>query len=41
MGGLLQGLRKYGFIILYGLLLSGMLWELIGPPYAFLRGLLL
>jgi len=41
MGGLLQGLRQYGFIILYGLLLTGVLWELIGPPYAFLRGLLL
>jgi Zn-dependent protease len=41
MGGLLQGLRQYGFIILYGLLLTGVLWDLIGPPYAFLRGLLL
>ena len=41
MGGLLQGLRQYGFIILYGLLLTGMLWELVGPPFNFLQGLLL
>lgn len=41
LGGLLQGLRQYGFIILYGLLLTGMLWELVGPPFNFLQGLLL
>jgi Zn-dependent protease len=41
MGGLLQGLRQYGFIILYALLLTGVLWSLVGPPYRFLQGLLL
>jgi Zn-dependent protease len=41
MGGLLQGLRQYGFIILYGLLLTGVLWQLVEPPYDFIRGLLL
>ena len=41
MGGLLQGLRQYGFIILYVLLFTGVLWDLIGPPYSFIRGLLL
>jgi Zn-dependent protease len=41
MGGLLQGLRQYGFIILYGLLLTGILWQLIEPPMEFIRGLLL
>jgi Zn-dependent protease len=41
MGALLQGLRQYGFIILYGLLLTGTLWDLVGPPFVFLRGLLL
>jgi Zn-dependent protease len=41
MGGLLQGLRQYGFIILYGLLLTGILWQLVEPPYDFIRGLLL
>ena len=40
LSGLLSGqaarafdsLRSYGFLILYGLLLSGILWRLIGPP---------
>jgi Zn-dependent protease len=41
MSGLLQGLRQYGFIILYGLLLTGILWQLVEPPYDFIRGLLL
>jgi Zn-dependent protease len=41
MGGLLQGLRQYGFIILYALLLTGVLWTLVGPPYRFLQRLLL
>lgn len=41
LSGLIDGLRAYGFIILYGLMLTGVLWDLIGPPYGFLRGLLL
>ncbi len=41
MGALLHGLRQYGFIILYALLLTGTLWLLVEPPYAFIRGLLL
>jgi len=41
MGGVLHGLRQYGFIILYGLLLTGILWQLVEPPYDFIRGLLL
>ena len=41
MGGLLQGLRQYGFIILYALMFTGVLWQLILPPFEFLRGLLL
>jgi Zn-dependent protease len=40
LSGLLSGqaarvfdsLRSYGFLILYGLLLSGILWRLVGPP---------
>jgi Zn-dependent protease len=41
MGGLLHGLRQYGFIILYAMLFTGVLWDLIGPPFNFIRGLLL
>ncbi|HVL70132.1 MAG TPA: site-2 protease family protein [Vicinamibacterales bacterium] len=41
MAGLLYGLRRFGFIILYALLFTGVLFRLIGPPVAFLRGLLL
>jgi Zn-dependent protease len=26
-------LRPYGFLILYGLLFSGILWRVVGPPY--------
>ncbi|MEO5896686.1 MAG: site-2 protease family protein [Vicinamibacterales bacterium] len=36
-----QGVRQYGFLILYALILSDVLWSLIGPPYLFLRTLLL
>jgi Zn-dependent protease len=28
-----ERLRPYGFLILYGLLFSGILWRVIGPPY--------
>ena len=41
MAGIFYALRQYGFIILYALLLTGLLWTLIGPPYEFLKGLLL
>ena len=41
MGGVLQGLRQYGFLILYGLMLSGILWQLVDPPYDFLLRLML
>jgi Zn-dependent protease len=37
----IQALRQYGFIILYALILTDLLWKLIGPPFEFLRGLLL
>ena len=41
MSNVIYGLRQYGFIILYALILTDVLWTLIGPPYEFLRGLLL
>jgi Zn-dependent protease len=41
MGGLIQGLRQFGFIILYALLLSGLLWQLVDPPSKLILGLLL
>jgi Zn-dependent protease len=28
-----ERIRPYGFLILYGLLFSGILWRVIGPPY--------
>jgi Zn-dependent protease len=33
--------RPYGIFILYGLMFTGMLWTIIGPPSDFLLGLLL
>ena len=44
LSGLLTGpmaeafdrLRPFGFLILYGLMLTGMLWTIISPPYLFL-----
>ena len=41
MGGLLHGLRQYGFLILYGLLFTGILRRLLDPPQDFLLRLLL
>lgn len=35
-----DALRPYGVFILYGLMLTGVLWTIIGPPYAFLMRLL-
>jgi Zn-dependent protease len=37
----IHAMRQYGFIILYALILTDVLWKLIGPPFEFLRGLLL
>ncbi|HXG56777.1 MAG TPA: site-2 protease family protein [Vicinamibacterales bacterium] len=41
MGGLIQGLRQYGFIILYALMFSGILWRIVDPPSTLLLRLLL
>ena len=41
MGGLLLALRQYGFIILYALLFTGLLRQLLDPPERFLLRLLL
>jgi Zn-dependent protease len=49
LAGLLRGsgaetldrLRPYGFIILYGLMLSGVLWTIIGPVEHGIRSTLL
>jgi Zn-dependent protease len=41
MGGLLNGLRSYGFIVLYALLLTGVLTRIIMPPVTFLERLFL
>ena len=29
-----ERIRPYGFLILYGLMFSGILWRIVGPPYA-------
>jgi hypothetical protein len=34
-------IRQYGIFILYGLMLTGVLGRLIGPPSRFIAGLLL
>ena len=41
MDGVINGLRQFGFIILYALLLTGILWQIIGPPARFILGILL
>ena len=33
--------RSYGMLILYALMLSGALWYVLGPPYEFLRSMLI
>ena len=38
---LFEQLRPWGFVILYALLLTDVLWTLIGPPAQFMLGLLL
>jgi Zn-dependent protease len=32
-GAVMDGLRPYGFLIIYGLMLTGMLWSMIGPLF--------
>jgi Zn-dependent protease len=34
-------LRPYGFLLLYALMLTGVMWKIIGPPFTFLATLLL
>jgi Zn-dependent protease len=41
MGALLQGLRQYGFLVLYALLFSGLLGQILFPPMDYLVRLLL
>ena len=41
MGGAINGLRQFGFIILYALMLSGILWQIVDPPSNFILGILL
>ena len=41
MAGVLYGLRTYGFIVLYALMLTGILGRVIVPPALFLRRLFL
>jgi Zn-dependent protease len=38
---LLDRIRPYGFIVLYGLMFSGILWQIVSPPARFLLGWLL
>ena len=39
--GLVERLRPFGFIVLYALMLTGVLWTLIGPLYRLILGWLL
>ena len=41
MAGAFDRLRPFGFLILYGLLLSGVLWTLVSPPAELLLSWLL
>ena len=41
MYGVINGLRQFGFIILYALMLTGILWQIIAPPARFILGILL
>jgi Zn-dependent protease len=36
LGSVIDGLRPYGFLIIYALMLTGTLWTLIGPLFVFL-----
>jgi Zn-dependent protease len=36
LGAVMDGLRPYGFLIIYGLMLTGMLWSMIGPLFVLL-----
>ncbi|MBA3295894.1 MAG: site-2 protease family protein [Acidobacteria bacterium] len=41
MGGVINGLRQFGFLILYALMFSGILWQLVDPPSDLILRLLL
>ena len=41
VAGLFDRLRPFGFLVLCGLLFSGTLWSILGPPYGFLMEVLL
>jgi len=41
MGGVVNGLRQFGFLILYALMFSGILWQLVDPPSDLILRLLL
>lgn len=41
LGNVIDGLRPYGFLIIYALMLTGILWSLIGPLFFLLRSWLL
>ena len=41
MAGMMYSLRQFGFIILYALMFTGILWRIVDPPTDFILGLLL
>ena len=41
MAGVIDSLRQFGFIILYAMMFTGILWRLVDPPAEFILGLLL
>ena len=41
MAGVIDTLRQFGFIILYAMMFTGILWRLVDPPANFILGLLL
>lgn len=41
MGGVINSLRQFGFLILYALMFSGILWQLVDPPSDLILRLLL
>jgi Zn-dependent protease len=41
MAGMIYNLRQFGFIILYALMFTGILWRIVDPPTDFILGLLL
>jgi hypothetical protein len=41
LGHVIDGLRPYGFLIIYALMLTGTLWTMIGPLFIVLMSWLL